>query len=295
MERSAFINGTLAAIALSGVPPRIRAAGSVTAELSKLEASSGGRLGVVMLQDGVQRISYRANERFPMCSTFKLMLTAAVLARVDRGIEQLDRRIAFGRADLLEYAPVTRAHVGLGFMTVEALCEAAIEYSDNTAANLLLKTIGGPQGWTRYVRTLGDSVSMLNRTEPSLNTGIPGDARDTTTPVAMARNMQKVLLGDALSHAQRARLESWLDACRTGTDLLRAGIPPTWRAGDKSGTGGPNNATGDSDTRNDIAILRPPGTSPIIVTAYLTGSKLAAKQRDAVIAHAGAIVASTRL
>lgn len=293
MRRDAFLSSTLASLTMFAFPLRILADGGVAEKLAKLEAGTGGRLGVLALDTGNARtISHRGNERFPMCSTFKFLAVAAVLRRVDHGQERLERRVPYGKADILEYAPVTKKNLGDGYMTIGALCEAAIGYSDNTAANLLLSTIGGPAGVTHYARTLGDPFTRLDRTEPTLNTAIPGDARDTTTPQAMAKNMRKTLLTNALSRASRNQLGAWLIGCRTGTDLLRAGVPASWRVGDKTGMGGSHNRTGDSDTRNDIAILWPPKRYPIIVAAYLTGSKLPAAQRDAAIAGVGHVVST---
>lgn len=177
-------------------------------------------------------------------------------------------------------------------MTLEALCEAAIEYSDNTAANLLLGTIGGPGGVTRYARSIGDRATVLNRTEPSLNTAIPGDSRDTTTPAAMANNVQSILFGNALTAASEDRLSSWLLACTTGRNLLRAGLPRAWRAGDKTGLGGANNHFGDSNTRNDVAFAVPPGRKPIVIAAYLTQAQVRASQRDAAMAAVARVVAA---
>ncbi len=194
----------------------------------------------------------------------------------------------YGNADLLDYAPVTRAHVKDGYMTLGELCAAAIEYSDNTAANLILGIIGGPQAVTRYARTLGDRVTTLDNTEPKVNRPLaPGEIRDTTSPEAMAADVQAIVLGNALSSASRRQVAAWLQAGLTGATCLRAGFPASWRVGDKTGLGGALNATGDSDTRNDIAIAWPLTGAPIVVAAYLTGSTLAAKPRDAILASVG--------
>lgn len=274
MQRVEFLAGTGAAIA----------AGLVPHPIALLERRYGGRLGVFALNTGSgARMTYRERERFPMCSTFKTLAAGAVLRRVDAGSEQLDRRIAYTHADLLEYAPVTREHVREGSMTVRALCAAAIEYSDNTAANLLLGTIGGPAGVTRFARSLGDDITRLDRTEPSLNEALPGDERDTTSPAAMARDMQHLVLGDALSKPLRGLLESWLLANRTGSDCIRAGIPSSWREGDKTGSG-------ENGSRNDVAVLWPPDGAPIIVAAYYTGSPQSSATRNAVLAKVGRIV-----
>lgn len=255
--------------------------------LAALEARSGGRLGVAVLDTGSgRRLAYRGRERFPFCSTFKVLLAGAVLARVDAGRESMDRRIPYGRADLLAYAPITRTEVAKGGMTVGDLCAAALEVSDNTAANLLLGTLAGPGGVTAFARRLGDSVTRLDRTEPALNSALPGDPRDTTTPEAMVDTLKALLLGPTLRTASRARLEGWMAACTTGGARLRAGLPTDWAVGDKTGTG-------ERGTANDVAILRPPHRAPILVVAYLTGATVPPDARDAVLAAVGRLVART--
>ena len=267
--------------------PVLRAAAPDPAEarLAALEARAGGRLGVAALDTGSgQRLAHRAGERFPLCSTFKVLLAGAVLAQVDAGRERLDRRIPYGKADLLAWAPVTRARVAEGGMAVGDLCAAAVEASDNTAANLLLAALGGPSAVTAFARSLGDPTTRLDRTEPALNEARPGDPRDTTTPEAMVGSLQALLLGQALAPGSRVRLEGWMTACTTGGARLRAGLPKDWGVGDKTGSG----ARG---TVNDVAILRPPGRPPILVAAYFTGSTASGKDRDAVLAEVGRIVA----
>ena len=232
-----------------------------------LEASVGGRVGVYALDTGSGRqLGRREDERFAMCSTFKWALVAAILARVDRGELALDERVPYGASDLLEYAPATRAHVGEGSMTVEALAQAAITKSDNTAANLLLTRVDGPAGLTRFLRRTGDPITRLDRNEVSLNGNERGDVRDTTSPRAMANLLRLVLCGDALSPPSRARLEGWLRACETGKERLRAGLPADWAAGDKTGTGA-NGAV------NDVAFVVPPGRAPLVIAAYLSESR----------------------
>jgi beta-lactamase class A len=263
-------------------------------ELADLERRSGGRLGVFAIDTGSRKtIAHRANERFAMCSTFKLLLCAAVLARVDRGEERLDRHITYSKAQLLPHAPIAEKHLARGYMTISELCAAAVDYSDNTSANLLLATIGGPSGYTAYARSLGDAVTRLDRTELALNSCIPGDPRDTTAPSATVADMQRVLLGSALGAVSRARLIALLKGNTTGDTRLRAGLPASWSVGDKTGTGIPTNSFGDSDTANDIAIAWPPDRAPIVIAAYLTQSKLRAAQREATIASVGRIVART--
>ena len=255
------------------------------AALAALEARNGGRLGVVALDTGSgRRIDYRAEERFAMCSTHKLFSAAAVLTMVDQGHMKLDRRVPFGRADLLEYAPITRKNVDAGFMTVDALCEAAIEWSDNTAGNLLLVSLGGPPGLTAYARSLGDQITRLDRIETDLNEATPGDPRDTTTPAAMLENLRRIVLGDVLSRRSRERMTAWLIANKTGDKRLRAGLPGDWRVGDKTGGGG-NGAT------NDIAVIWPPSRGPIIVAAYFAESPASPDDRNAVLAQVGRLIA----
>lgn len=283
VQRSSFLFGA-AAVPLAWPSPT----------LAGIERDTGGRLGVFAIDTGSGKtIAHRADERFPMCSTFKLLLVAAVLARVDRGQEQLDRHVAYTKAQVLSHAPISEKHVGDGYMTIGALCAAAIDYSDNTAANLLLATIGGPPGYTAYVRSLGDVVTRLDRTELALNTCIPGDPRDTTAPSATVSDMRRVLAGSALSGASRARLITLLKNNTTGGTRLRAGLPGSWIVGDKTGTGLRNNAHGDSDTANDIAIAWPPNRPPILIGAYLTECKLAASQREAALASVGRLVGTT--
>jgi len=227
---------------------------------------------------------YRQDEHFPMCSTFKLLLAGAVVARVDAKQEELGRRIRFGKSDLVTYSPTTEKHVGGEGMTVAELCEAAVTLSDNTAANTLLATLGGPEGLTAYVRKLGDATTRLDRNEPTLNTAEPGDVRDTTTPQAMLADLQHLALGDVLTPASRDVFIGWLVANKTGDTRLRAGLPKSWRIGDKTGTG----ARG---TANDVAIAWPSGRAPILIATYLTGSTADEAGRSATLAGVAKAVA----
>ena len=280
MHRRDFLKTSL--LALSALSLDISANPIDPSEaFASLERRHGGRLGVAIFDTGSGRQwGHRADERFLMCSTFKLLAVAAVLARVDRGTERLDRRIVFGPHALLAYAPVTIKHVGAPGMTIAALCEAAITVSDNTAANLLLGCVDGPGGLTSYLRGLGDSITRLDRIEPDLNIGGIGDVRDTTSPSAMASTMHRLLVGSALSTNSRARLLGWLISCSTGADKLRAGLPAGWHAGDKTGSG----SHGES---NDVAIVWPPQRKPLLVTSYLAGSTGDASQRNALLADVG--------
>ncbi|KMO15873.1 class A beta-lactamase, partial [Methylobacterium platani] len=204
-RRAALIGTALAACAVRSAA----AAEDATARLAQLERRDGGMLGVEVRDTATgRRFGHRADERFPLCSTFKAIAAAAVLARVDKGRDDLNRRISYGRDALLSYAPVTSKHVETG-MTLAELCAAAVVWSDNTAANLMLDTLDGPGGITAFARAHGDTVTRLDRTEPTLNTAIPGDPRDTTSPAAMVGLLDNVLLGQALSAESRARLIGW--------------------------------------------------------------------------------------
>jgi len=269
------------------LPLAAHAGDNPTGLIELTERRAGGRLGVAAIDTATgKRIGWRADERFPMCSTFKALMVACVLQKVDRGQERLDRLVSYGKADLLDYAPVARAHVGEGGMKLSELAAAVIELSDNTAANLLLDSIGGPAGYTRFARTIGDTHTRLDRNEPALNTSIPGDVRDTTTPGAMADDLNRVLLGDALSPASRKLLTGWMIACRTAGNRIPAGLPKGWISGNKTGTG-------QNGSTNDIAIVWPPGRKPILLAVYYTGSKADMKARETVLADVARIVSGT--
>ena len=243
---------------------------------AELEARTGGRIGVAVLDTANgRRLAWRGGERFTMCSTFKFLAVAAVLKRIDAGLETGDRLVRYTQADILEYAPITKQHVAEG-MTVSALCAAAISYSDNTAANLLLHSCGGPAGVTLFARQLGDPKTRLDRFEPQLN--VPDGDKDTTTPDAMLRNLQAILLGNTLSEGSRKQLADLMIGNTTGAPMLRAGLPANWTIGDKTGHG--------SGAVNDIAIASPPGRAPILISIYTRGGG------DAVIAEIGRIIAA---
>jgi beta-lactamase class A len=233
--------------------------------LVDLEQKSGGRLGVCILDTtSGRRLSHRTDERFAMCSTFKFPLAAAILREADRGTLKLDTFVPYTKDDMVMHAPVTEANLDKGGMTIGALAEAAQKQSDNPAANLLLKQLGGPTGFTRFFRDLGDTVTRIDRYEPEMNRVAPGDERDTTTPEAMATTAAKILTGNMLKPASRATLTQWMIDTTTGAKRLRAGLPKAWRAGDKTGTG----LDGKIAKYNDVAIAWPPGRKPLIVAAY---------------------------
>ncbi len=297
MKRRLFLGhlGTAAGLAgVSGcalsaqVPPPGAAARFVQA-VRGIEADARGRLGVSLLDTHTGlAVSYRGDERFPMCSTFKWVAAALVLSRVDEGHESLSRRVVFQAADVVDYSPKTAPRVGGDGMRLDELCDAAITASDNTAGNLLLASFGGPTALTAYFRSLGDAFSRLDRTEPTLNEARPSDERDTTTPDAMGATLQRVVLGTALSSASRAQIMRWLLANTTGDKRLRAGFPAGWRVADKTGTGA-------HGTNNHVAVVWPPGRAPCVVTAYLTQAVAPAQGGDAAIARVARAVVNAVL
>ncbi|ART48557.1 ACA family class A beta-lactamase [Acidovorax carolinensis] len=258
--------------------------------LAGIERAAQGRLGVALLDTGSGlALGWRQDERFAVASTFKLVLAGWMLALVDQGRERLDARVHYAAADVVAYSPVSGPRAGDGGgLTVGELCSATVSLSDNTAANVLLARHGGPAGFTAFVQSLGDGITRLDRTEPTLNEAAVGDPRDTTTPLAMLQTMQKLVLGDALTTLSRAWLQRWLVETGTGDQRLRAGVPG-WTVGDKTGT------ASDSGTANDVAVLWPPaGGAPVLVTCYLTRSTAQPAQRDAAIAQVARAVATAR-
>ncbi|MFM0298970.1 class A beta-lactamase [Paraburkholderia sediminicola] len=248
--------------------------------LADIERRNGGRLGVFAIDTGSGRtLAHRADERFLMCSTFKGLLAALVLARVDAGKEDLARLVPYTGKDLIFTSPVTKAHVAEGAMSVGALCQAVVEVSDNTAAVLLMKSAGGPAGLTQFVRGLGDTVTRSDRYEPESNkySGV----LDTTTPRSITKSAGKILLGNVLSPQSRAQLENWMIACKPGLNRLRAALPPDWIAGDRPGT------SAEEET-NDYAIVRPPQRAPLLIAAYYDAPALGMPAREAVLREVGA-------
>lgn len=244
-----------------------------------LEKEMGGRLGIaaINLANGKQT-GHRAGERFPMCSTFKAIVAAAILQRSASDSTLLKRRVHYTQKDMVSHAPVTQPNIAKG-MTVEELCAAAVQYSDNPAANLLMKILGGPEGVTAFARSIGDSAFRLDRWETELNSAIPGDPRDTTTPLAMMRSLQSLVLGDALAAPQRQQLKDWLVGNTTGDAMIRAGTPAGWLVADKTGGG----AYG---ARNDIGVIWPSGQAPLVITVYTAHDSKDARYREDILARA---------
>jgi beta-lactamase class A len=282
LNRRDVLCSTLALLA----SPALAQRAPITA-LADYERDSGGHIGVYAknLRTGAE-IAWRAHERFVMCSSFKASLAASVLARVDRGQARMDESIAYGPADLMEWAPVAKQNVEKGAMSVAEMCEAAVELSDNTCANALLARFGGPSALTAYWRSIGDTESRLDHNEPELNRTPPGDPHDTTTPAAMAGNLQRLVLGQALSPTSREHLTSWMLGCKTGDNRLRAGLPKDWRVGDKTGNNG-------KDAFGDIAMTWSTRGEPVVICAYTRGGAPSPRQVDDVFAEIGRFVART--
>ena len=253
---------------------------SFTRALTRLESETGGRLGVAAFDTGRQiQLNYRGDERFPMCSTFKVMAVSHILAREPA---LLHSRIRYTKDDLVAYSPITGQHLDDG-MTIAQLCAAALQYSDNTAGNVLIKQAGGPAGVTAFARSIGDALFRLDRWETELNGAIPGDVRDTTTPRAMMRSLQTLTLGEVLAPAPRQRLIDWMLGNTTGAARIRAGVPADWKVADKTGAG-------SHGTSNTIAVLWPPGRPPMVLAIYFTQSET--QRNDVVAAAARAVVAA---
>lgn len=260
-------------------------AGVIKQQLADLEKSSGGRLGVALIDTADNsQILYRANERFAMCSTSKVMAVSALLKQSETHKDILNQRVDIKKSDLVNYNPITEKHVGSG-MTLAELSAAALQYSDNTAMNKVLAYLGGPAKITQFARVIGDTTFRLDRPEPQLNTAIPGDNRDTTSPLAMAKSLRNLTLVNALNKFQREQLIAWMKGNTTGNASIRAGLPAAWVTGDKTGSG-------DYGTTNDIAVIWPQNHAPLILVTYFTQPKQDATSRKDVLAAAAKIVSA---
>jgi len=254
--------------------------------VKQIETTLGTRIGVSVYDEETGRYwQYHADDRFPMASTFKTLACAALLSLVDAGKERLERVVTFDESDLVAYSPVTKNHADVKGMTLSELCEATMFMSDNSAANFILRAVGGPDALTEFVRSIGDEVTRLDRWEPDLNEATPGDKRDTTTPNAMAFTIKKLVLGDVLSNESRARLTAWLKGNKVGDALFRSRVPGDWVIGDRTGAG-------DYGTRAITAIMWPPNHKPVIATVYLTQTDASFDSRNAAIAKIGASISA---
>ena len=271
---------------LIALAPVTLSAQDLHASVVHWEQRLNARIGVVLRDaDSDWEISLRGNERFPMSSTFKVLLCGAVLARVDAGEERLDRRVTYDKDDLVAYSPVTARQVE-GGLTVGELCEATVTLSDNSAANLLLRSVGGPTGLTRFLHGIGDETTRLDRWETDLNEAVPGDARDTSTPSAMLNALQMLLLGDVLQPESAAQLRQWMIDVQVADELLRLHLPQGWVIGDKTGAGG-------HGSRAIVAFLEPAANVNYFAAIYLTESKADLPLRNQALSEIGAAMISS--
>ncbi|MFD5784530.1 class A beta-lactamase [Streptomyces sp. NPDC126933] len=265
--------------------PSAAAAKPFAREFKELERRFDARLGVYAIDTGTGReVAYNDGERFAYASTFKALAAGAVLRTYS--LSGMDQVIKYSRNDLIAHSPVTEKHVETG-MTLSELCDAAVRFSDNTAANLLFDALGGPKGLDAVLEEIGDDTTQMERREPELSRWTPGDTRDTSTPRALAKDLRTFVLGDVLGKAERAQLTQWLRTNTTGAELIRAGTPKDWLVGDKTGTGSTYGA------RNDIAVLWPPDTAPIVLAIMSNRTKEDADYDNKLIAEAASVVAKT--
>lgn len=253
-------------------------------KIEMLENKSGGKLGltVVDTSDGTT-YSWRGDEKFPLCSTSKVMVVAAILKKSESNTNLLAKKITINKSDMVNYNPITSKYIDSS-MTITELSKAALQYSDNAAMNKLLSYLGGPRYATQFARTIGDKAYRLDRNEPGLNTAIPGDSRDTTTPSAMAETLNKLILGNALKKEQKAKLTEWMKGNTTGLNSIKAGLPAEWIVADKTGSG-------DYGTTNDVAVIWPKNHAPVILTTYFTQPEKDASARKDVLASAAKLIA----
>jgi beta-lactamase class A len=281
MNRREFLMLTAAGTFGTLFFPASASASSGINRLVQIEQKRGGRLGVAIWNTGnSHHVGHHADERFMLCSTYKLLLVAYVLARIDSGREQSARRVVFDKKALLDWAPVTQHHTGLPGMTIERLCKAAIVSSDNTAANVLMESVGGPTAVTTFVRGLCDMYTRIDRLEPELNR--PDGEKDTTTPRAIVHTAHTLLLGKVLSNTSRQNLLTWMNASQTGVGGLRKGLPARWQIGEKTGA--------NRSANNDIAIIQPEDNEPILVAVYYENARLNSPGRKQVLAEVGRFV-----
>jgi beta-lactamase class A len=285
--RRQWLAGAIATAIGGALMPGTAAAESADRALKRIRERIGGRLGVHALdsQSG-KRWGIDADSRYAMASTFKLPLAAALLWQVDRKAFTLDHALAIKATDILPNSPAVQAKLAAGMdaMTIRELCGAVVMHSDNAAANVLLTGIGGPTAFNQFMRVTGDEVTRLDRHEPALNTNVPGDPRDTTTPRAMVDFMLRVFTQDVLSLPSRALLIDWMIASRTGMDRVRAGLPRSWNPGDKTGTG-------ENGAFNDLVVAYPPQRRPVFAAVYMSESRLGAKELAAAHAEIGTLLA----
>ncbi|MFE2019075.1 class A beta-lactamase [Streptomyces sp. NPDC059499] len=259
--------------------------GEAAREFKELERKFDARLGVYAIDTGTGReVAYKDGERFAYASTFKVLAAGAVLRKYS--LDGMGRTVRYSPDELVPPSPVTSKHAGSG-MTLDALCDAAVRFGDNTAANLLLDQVGGPRGLDAELHKIGDDVTRMERSEPQLNDWTPGATRDTSTPRALAADLRAFVLGDVLGKGERAQLTEWLRTSTTGAGLIRAGVPDGWEVGDKSGAGT------TYGTRNDIAVVWPPGAAPVVMAVMSNRTEDGAEYDDRLIAQAASVAADS--
>ncbi len=277
--------GSSSPTAATTTRPGTAAAKPFAGELEKLEHEYDARLGVYAVDTGTGReVAHNDGERFAYASTFKAIAAGAVLR--EYSLDGMNEVITYSRDDLVANSPITEQHVETG-MTLRELCDAAVRYSDNTAANLLFDALGGPEGLDAALEEIGDDVTRMDRREPELSRWSPSERRDTTTPRALAEDLRAYVLGDVLGRRERAQLTAWLRTNTTGDELIRAGVPKGWEVGDKTGTGSFYGA------RNDIAVVWPPDAAPIVMVIMSNRSRKDADHDDELIADSASVVAGT--
>jgi beta-lactamase class A len=297
IDRRRFLASAAATLAaacsgpLPGGAPRLANGRDETAperfEAIRATLGAGGRIGLAAIDTGSgRRLVHDADSRYAMASTFKLPLAAFALAEVEAGRLRLDEELPFAPEDPLSNSPVVEANLARGRLPVERLAASIVERSDNSAANLLLRRLGGPAALTRFLRASGDAVTRLDRMELELNSNLPGDPRDTTSPAAMAETTRRLVLGDRLGPAARARLAGWMTNSVPGADRLRAGLPASWRWGHKTGTGARGSV-------NDVGVAWPPGRPPIVIACYQDGGTVPTAVHAAAHAAVARLVVET--
>jgi len=285
-NRRSFLVATTALLfsagCASGVTKKPEAS-SAQGQFGKIEKDLGGRLGVFALNTATgAQLGHRADERFAFCSTFKVFAASGVLSKSLQVPGLMQQRITYQQSDLVTYSPITQKHVGEGMILAD-ICAAALQYSDNTAGNILIKTLGGPASVTAFARSIGNTDFRLDRWETALNTAIPDDPRDTCTPRSMGLSLDRLMLGDAMTPETRAQLQTWMLGNTTGAARIKAGLPADWKIADKTGSG-------DYGAANDLAVVWPSQGEPVIVSIYTTQSQQDAKARSDVIAAATRVV-----
>lgn len=260
---------------------------ALEAVVKQEEQALNARIGVAVIDMATgKKVSYRGDERFPLNSTHKALSCAALLSEVDKGRLALTSSTRFSQSRLVDYSPVTEKFVEPASITWRQLCSAAVSESDNTAANLVVERVGGPAAVTRFLRTTGDNVTQLDRDEPELNSAIPGDERDTTTPIAVSQTLQKLALGEALKLPSRRQLIQWMRDDKVADALLRSVLPAGWSIADKTGAGA-------NGSRSIIAVVWPLTGKPMIVAIYITETEASLTQSNEAIARLGKALFTT--